>query len=267
MGPATGIRARSPTRPVEDGAVPDPIFAEPRLAAVYDAFDGERADLDLYVGLVDELDARTVLDVGCGTGSLACRLAQLGIAVVGVDPAAASLDVARGKPGADRVRWVLGTAADAGAVGADLAVMTGNVAQVFLGDDDWRQVLVAIRAALRPGGWLAFETRDPARRAWERWTPTGTRRTLDVPAAGRVTAWTDLVSEDLPLVSFRHHWAFDADGAELTSDSTLRFRSQDEIRSSLADAGFEVADIRDAPDRPGLEWVFLASAPDREAPA
>jgi 2-polyprenyl-3-methyl-5-hydroxy-6-metoxy-1,4-benzoquinol methylase len=33
--------------------------------------------------------ARSVLDVGCGTGSFACMLAQRGIEVVGVDPAAA----------------------------------------------------------------------------------------------------------------------------------------------------------------------------------
>ena len=37
--------------------------------------------------------------------------------------------------------------------------MTGNVAQVFITDDDWAQVLHAVRAALRPGGYLVFETR------------------------------------------------------------------------------------------------------------
>ncbi|MGN6694752.1 MAG: class I SAM-dependent methyltransferase, partial [Aquihabitans sp.] len=181
--------------------MPDRIFSEPRLAAVYDAFDGPRDDLDLYVALVAERGARTVLDVGCGTGSLACRLALAGTDVVGVDPAQASLDVALLKPGADRVRWVLGTAADVGSIGADLAVMTGNVAQVFLADEDWTAVLGAIRSALRSGGWLAFEARDPARRAWEGWTPKRTRRTIDVPDVGPVTAWTELVSVDEPFVS------------------------------------------------------------------
>jgi SAM-dependent methyltransferase len=244
--------------------VPDRIFSEPRLVAVYDACDGARDDLDLYVALVAEVGARTVLDVGCGTGSLACRLALAGIEVIGVDPAPASIDVALQKPGAGRVRWVLGTAADAWSVGADLAVMTGNVAQVFLADEAWTAALDAIRSALRPGGWLAFEVRDPARRAWEEWTPERTRRTIDVPDIGPVTAWTELVSMDEPLVSFRHHRVFASDGAHLTSDSTLRFRSQDELCSSLDEAGFEVTEIRDAPDRPGLEWVFLASARSAE---
>jgi len=237
---------------------PDRIFAEPRLAAVYDAFDGKRDDLDLYVSLVDEVGARTVLDVGCGTGSLACRLAVSGVDVVGVDPAEASLDIARQKPGADQVRWVHGTAPDAEGAGVDLAVMAGNVAQVFLTDEDWAAALTAIRVALRPEGWLAFETRDPAKRAWERWNREHTLRTVDVPETGPVTAWTELVSVDEPFVSFRHHWRFASDGVELTSDSTLRFRTQAQIRSSLGAAGFRVADIREAPDRPGLEWVVLA---------
>src|SRR3954451_7596717 len=83
------------------GGVPDSIFADPRLARLYDVLDDDRSDLDLYIGLADELKASSVLDVGCGTGTLACRLANLGIDVVGLDPAEASLDVARQKPGAE----------------------------------------------------------------------------------------------------------------------------------------------------------------------
>ena len=60
--------------------------------------------------MVTEIGARAVLDVGCGTGTFACVLAQRGIEVTAVDPARASLDVARSKPGADAVRWLLGDA-------------------------------------------------------------------------------------------------------------------------------------------------------------
>ena len=67
-------------------AVPDPIFAEPRLAAIYDALEPERADLVHYVAMVREFGSRSVLDVGCGTGSLAVMLAANGNEVVGVDP-------------------------------------------------------------------------------------------------------------------------------------------------------------------------------------
>ena len=54
--------------------VPDAIFDDPRLAQVYDPLDPDRSDLDVYVDLVSELGARSVLDVGCGTGTFACLL-------------------------------------------------------------------------------------------------------------------------------------------------------------------------------------------------
>ena len=112
--------------------------------------------------MVAEFDARSVLDVGCGTGAFACLLADRGIQTVGVDPAAASLEVARTKPGAQRVRWLQGDATTLPELQVDLATMTGNTAQVFLTDDDWSATLRGIHAALRPGGHLVFEVRDPA---------------------------------------------------------------------------------------------------------
>ncbi len=78
--------------------VVDEEFRHPRLAALYDALDPDRGDLQAYVDLVVELGADRVLDVGCGTGRLALMLAAGGYDVVGVDPAAASLAVARAKP-------------------------------------------------------------------------------------------------------------------------------------------------------------------------
>lgn len=75
---------------------------------------------------------RRLLDVGCGTGHFGVLLAGRGLRVVGVDPAGASLDVARGKPDADRVRWVHGTASDVLALQVDGVFMTANVAQVFI---------------------------------------------------------------------------------------------------------------------------------------
>jgi SAM-dependent methyltransferase len=237
--------------------VPDKIFAHPRLAPVYDAFDGPRDDLAAYVAIVAELNASRVLDVGCGTGCLAIALARTGRAVVAVDPAAASLEVARAKDGSAAVTWIHGDATAAPAATADLAVMTGNVAQVFLTDEAWAQVLQAAGAALGPHGYLVFETRRPGRRAWEEWAADTGPRTLDVPGAGPVERRSEVTGVDLPFVSFRDTFTFGADGAVITSNSTLRFRSRDEVASSLAAAGYRILDVREAPDRPGREHVFI----------
>ena len=238
--------------------VVDAIFAHPRLAPVYDAFDGGRDDLAAYLSIAGELGADRVLDVGCGTGCLAVLLAESGRTVVGVDPAEASLEVARAKDATGRITWVQGDAASVPAVGADLAVMTGNVAQVFLTDAGWGQALAGIGAALRPGGYLVFETRRPDQRAWEDWAAEAGWEALEVPGTGWVERRLEVTDVSLPFVSFRNTYRFLADGAVVTSDSTLRFRHRDEVESSLIACGYRVLDVRDAPDRPRRELVFVA---------
>ena len=47
-----------------------------------------------------------MLDVGCGTGRHAVRLAQQGARITGVDFSAGMLGKARQKPGAERVTFV-----------------------------------------------------------------------------------------------------------------------------------------------------------------
>ncbi len=242
----------------------DAIFSERRLAEIYDPLDADRSDLDAYTAMAEEFGARSVLDVGCGTGTLACRLALRGLEVIAVDPAAASLDVARRKPGADKVRWLHSDATTLPAwpeLGVDLATMTANVAQVFLTDQEWAATLAAIRRTLRPGGRLVFESRDPERKAWLEWNREQTHRSVVIPGAGPVRTWTELTGVEGDRVSFLTSFVFGRDGAVLVSESTLRFRSRSELTDSLAAAGLVVAEIRDAPDRPGREFVFIARRP------
>ncbi|KAA0929729.1 class I SAM-dependent methyltransferase [Streptomyces apricus] len=236
----------------------DENFGHPRLAAVYDPLDPDRGDLDAYLRIAEEFGARRVLDIGCGTGVFALLLAGRGVEVVGVDPALASLDVARGKLGSEKVRWIHGDATALPPLRVDLATMTANAAQQIVDDRDWKLTLRGAHATLRPGGHLVFETRDPARRAWEEWNREASYGVTEIPGVGAVEAWTELTGVDGQLVSFRQTYVFAADGQRLTSTSTLRFRERDEIEEDLRAQGFAVRDVRDAPDRPGRELVFVA---------
>ncbi|WP_228994807.1 bifunctional 2-polyprenyl-6-hydroxyphenol methylase/3-demethylubiquinol 3-O-methyltransferase UbiG [Streptomyces sp. DH8] len=239
----------------------DACFAHPRLAAIHDPLDPDRGDLDAYVAMAEEFGARHVLDIGCGTGVFALLLAGRGLDVVGVDPARASIEVARAKPGGEQVRWICGDAAALPPMRADLATMTANVAQEIVDPRAWRATLRGAYAALRPGGRLVFETRNPAARAWEGWTRETSFRVTEIPGVGAVESWVEVTGTSGPLVSFRWTYVFAADGEVLTSDSTLRFREREEVEVELIACGFTVEDVRDAPDRPGREFVLVARRP------
>jgi hypothetical protein len=135
------------------------------------------------------------------------------------------------------------------------------VAQAITDPEGWRRTLVGAYEALRPGGHLVFETRDPARRAWEAWNREDSYGVTEVPGFGTVETWVELTEVTGRLVTFRWHYTFDGDKKRLTSDSTLRFRERHEIEVELAAHGYVPEDVRDAPDRPGREFVFVARRP------
>lgn len=149
------------------------------------------------------------------------------------------VDIARQAAYGDRVQWICGDAGRLGTPDADLAIMTGHVAQYFVTDESWHEALAALRAAVRPGGRLAFESRNPGAREWEGWTREARRSVVD-PTAERVDTWSEVHDVKDGIVSYANHYAFAATGEELVSTMQLRFRTVEELTRSLADAGFAV---------------------------
>ena len=212
-------------------------YADPRLAALYDAFCAGRPDFRFYLPLV--LAAPRVLDAGCGTGEL-LRLARAAGhtgRLCGLDPAPAMLEVARVRPD---VEWVLG---DLGAVrweGAfDLVVMTGHAFQVLTTDDQLRGALGAVRAALAEEGRFVFETRNPLVREWEGWGPGNATEIVRDGAVVRMANVAAPVSEG-DLVSFTTAYSSPAWERALISRSTLRFLSAGSLAAFLTGAGLAV---------------------------
>ncbi|WP_204282692.1 class I SAM-dependent methyltransferase [Goekera deserti] len=222
----------------------DAEFLDPRLVAVYDAQNRWSRDDDFFSCVVGPPGAR-VLDLGCGTGRLTLGLAAAGHTVTGVDPAPASLAAARAKPGAEAVTWVDGTSALLPTDAFDVVVMTSHVAQFLLDDDAWAAVLADLARALVPGGRLTFDSRDPAARAWERW-PTERSELVPLPDGTAVHTWTVVTGvdggADGAVVGFDNGYRF-TDGTELVSSGRLRFRTEQELRTSLAAAGFAVEEL------------------------
>ena len=106
------------------------------FARLYDAFNPWGPGDDFYLALARKLGG-PVLDLGCGTGMLACRIAEEITPVTGVDPAEGMLHIARSRPGAERVEWIKGDARTLDLKRHfSLIYLTGHAFQVFLTDAD-----------------------------------------------------------------------------------------------------------------------------------
>ena len=222
--------------------MPDLHYTEPRLVALYDEQNAGTWDTDFYAELIGDVPLR-VLDLGCGTGAFAVRLAAAGHAVTGVDPAPGMLAAARSRPGADTVHWVDGAADAAPAGPYDVVVMTGHAFQCLLSERDIRGTLDAVRARLAPGGRFLFESRNPAARAWLGWDSGDEGPERSETVSGPIeSGWSLLqVADDGPdavVVTFEERTRFLADGALYASRSTLRFTTAARLGVLLAEAGF-----------------------------
>ncbi|CAN5354258.1 class I SAM-dependent methyltransferase [soil metagenome] len=215
----------------------DKLYSDPEIAQFYDLENGWAEDLDYCASLAGS--CASVLDLGCGTGLFAASLTQRD--VVGVDPAAAMLDVAAKRPGGDRVQWVRG---DARTVRLDrrfdLVVLTGHAFQVFLTDQDRAAVLRTIAAHLAPKGRFIFDSRNPDVRQWRAWTPANSQRHIEHPAIGRVLAWNDASCDPATCIVTYGTFYKRADGRLHSSQSKIAFPSQERILASIHDAGLAV---------------------------
>ncbi len=214
------------------------VFDDALLASVYDDLNPWGAWDDFYLGLAREA-GRGVLDLGCGTGRLACRIAAEGIEVLGVEPAAGMLARARARPGAGAVTWLRSDGQGLNLTQRfDLIYMTGHAFQALLNDDDALALLAAAARHLAPDGRFVFETRNPARRAWLSWTPDQTREVVRTTAQGRVEACYDAEFEaDTGIVRIAQHCRFLDRGTTRIGRSRIRFIERDHLEGLIARAG------------------------------
>jgi len=218
----------------------DRLFTDEFLAGVYDAWHPRavRDDFDFYWPWM--MAASSILDVGCGTGMMLHALRDAGHAgrLCGLDPAEGMLMHARRR--AD-IEWVLGDlAASTWADEFDLVVMTGHAFQALVSDEDIDVALRAIRRSLTDSGRFAFETRNPAARAWERWNPDNAADVI-LPDGDQVRITTQVTSPfDGHTVSFAHAFTGENQRLPLVSSSTLRFLDRRALARGLAAAGLRV---------------------------
>nr|WBO80176.1 class I SAM-dependent methyltransferase [Streptomyces sp. SBE_14.2] len=219
----------------------DRSFADLSVAALYDTLNPWGLGDDFCLGYVRQ--ARSVLDVGCGTGQLLRRARAEGHPgrMVGLDPAAAMLlQARRADPGGE---WVLGDLRSTRWEGEfDLVVMTGHAFQVLTCDEELLDAMRAVRSALTAGGRFVFETRNPAARAWESWRPDRVREIPD-GSGGTVRVWHKVCEPVVgDRVTFTETYDSDRWTRPVVSRSTLRFLDTPQLDRLLGASGLAVAE-------------------------
>lgn len=214
----------------------DDPYRDADLVGLYDLDNPGGEDHAFYRTLAGQTGAHVIIDLGCGTGLLTRSLARPGRTVTGLDPSRTMVDYARRQPGSEPVRWIHG---DASALAptrtADLALCTGN-AIMHLSPEELPSALTSLAAALRSGGMVSFDSRNPACRAWQHWTPEATC-TERVTRAGHLREWLDVTDVREGRVVFDAHNVFSG-GEDRVYTSILFFRSAEEFGRELEAAGF-----------------------------
>jgi SAM-dependent methyltransferase len=209
---------------------------------------------------------RHVLDLGCGTGNHAVRLADAGFEVTGVDRSPAMLAEAdrKGRSAGVDVQWVAGDIRHLELHRTfDAAVMMFAVLGYQIGDADVRATLDSARRHLAPGGVLAFDGwHGPAviaegpserRRTFERGDVRLERISRGTLDPERSTCRVDITVRELDT---------SGSGSEVTEHHEMRYFFPDEIERFAGETGFELVALRGFPDPSGppgaAGWSALA---------
>ncbi len=212
-------------------------YQNAQIAKIYDLINQPAEDTEFYLSLAGPRPC-SVLDLGCGTGTLCCALAQRGHRVTGVDPAAAMLDVARSKPYADQIEWVESPAQSYKSQRRfDLIVMTGHAFQILLTDPDMLAVLHTMRGHLKEHGRVAFETRNPR----VDWAGEWAARPPRMLPGGQLVETLEITNQADEFISFQT--SYSSPNAILTTSSTLRFPSREHLEALIASSGMVVRDV------------------------
>jgi len=217
-------------------------YNQAELAVLYDDENGWDKSADFYLGLAQRIGAKTLLDLGCGTGTVTRGIVKaIGGSGVGADPAQPMLDVARRNTTDEAVEWIQGDAREL-RLGRqfDLVIMTGHAFQAFLTEADQVALFRTAAAHLAPEGRFAFDSRNPAARQWLEWVPAESRRVVDTAAYGAVEMWSEAVMQPDRILDLVEHYHILSSDQRLRSETRLRFSAPEELWDGMMAAGLAV---------------------------
>lgn len=214
----------------------DRLYQDTELVQFYDYDNADTEDYQHHSKWIK--NAETILDIGCGTGTLAAAMAENGKKVTATDFAAEMLEVARKK--SDLVTWIQ---ADARALEIpekfDLIILSGHAFQVFLTDTDREQLFQVIRNHLNDKGIFIFDSRNPLVEDWKTWTKEESTRFFIHPHHGTVKAWNTWEGNNISL-TYHTFYETESTGKQWQASSIISFPTKEKIISILEKKGLRV---------------------------
>ncbi|WP_078382497.1 class I SAM-dependent methyltransferase [Sutcliffiella halmapala] len=226
---------------------------------IYDQLNTWGKDDDFFMELLKSTKAKRVADLGCGTGRVTVEMAKLGYEVTGIDPNDKAIELAKQKEHAHDVRWLVGDSSQLETARFDVVIMTANVAQVFTTDSGWMHTLRDIYRALKPGGQLIFDTRNPNAKAWEEWAKDDTiDQHHDVNSGDLLSLWDEYEGLKGSIFTFYEYVKNERTKETFVDKVQLNFRSYEELLESQKEVGFsEVKAYED--------WQFKDATPEAKS--
>lgn len=192
-------------------------------------------------------EARTIVDLACGTGRLTLPLAEAGYRMLGIDLHEGMLEAAKGKSAARNldIEWRQTDALQLELEQqADAFVMVGNSFQHFLTQEEQLQLLTRIRQNLAPDGLLIFDLRFPSRNELAQSSREDLAYTYKDQLDQTCNVYYD--SQYDPVTQIQHNTTYRMtelrDGEHSTDEAHihLRFTYPQELKLLLAQAGLHL---------------------------
>jgi ubiquinone/menaquinone biosynthesis C-methylase UbiE len=218
-------------------------FRDPQIYDLED--EGYYEDYPLTAQWASSLGG-PLLDLACGTGRMALRMAELGYQVTGVDITPEMIDWARQKAAKQgiSIEWVV---ADARTFQLQkqfpFIYMLENVFQFFLTRADQEAMLARVREHLLPGGCFLFETRNPTSRN----LVVGRRpepQKFTLPGGGHLVITEQHYYDPMTQIQhYTYHYKFlqlEGKPGEKTVRTALRYVYPQEMEALLFYNGFQI---------------------------
>lgn len=215
------------------------------IPLIYDQVNNFTKDKLFYVDLLQKLNVLTLADVGCGTGRLTSSFAEVGINVDAIDPNEEAILHAKRKFNYNNINWIVGNSANLRSNTYDAVIMTANVAQVFLTDDSWQQLLTDVYHALKPGGSFIFDCRNPEVKVWESWEKDMTPDyAINETTGEKLVIWTTYDGFLDDIYTFYETIKVEHTNEIVTSlKMELKFRTKEILEQSIYKTGFKINQI------------------------